>query len=69
VRTPHAVPLQLLGACARASVETLSDTSNEVVHGRSIYNKKGPSTNTFMSIWGTSYFTTMRFPKDLAPVP
>jgi hypothetical protein len=40
-----------------------------VVVERLGYQLLGPSTNTFMSIWGTSYLTTMRFPKDLAPVP
>ena len=52
---------------ARARVYKHSETRPN--HAQTLYNNKEQSTNTFVSIWGTRYLTTMRFPKDLAPVP
>ena len=42
----------------------------QIVHRRSTITKgRLPrGTNTFMSIWGTCYLTTIRFPKDMALV-
>ena len=52
---------------ARARVCQHSETRPN--HAQTLYNNKEQSTNTCVSIWGTSYLTTMRFHKDLALVP
>jgi hypothetical protein len=68
----HATSDVLTISCidARECRHTLKHVQRSCIDA--LYNNKEPSTNTlkyFMSIWGTSYLTTMRFPKDVALVP